>query len=160
MHAYLRSVRIAPKKANLVARMIRGLPVPQALISLEHTHKKAARILEGLLKSAMANASHNDRQDPQTLVIKSLIVNQATALRRGMPRARGSVRPIRKFLSHIEIQLGYPEEGTVGKEGKESKKVASQGDKFGVHKKKSAKTSADTRRSQVAKSSGPSISPA
>ncbi|MBU2213062.1 50S ribosomal protein L22, partial [Patescibacteria group bacterium] len=56
MKASLRSVRIAPKKANLIAKMIRGMTVPQALESLERTNKQAARILEVLLKSAMANA--------------------------------------------------------------------------------------------------------
>ena len=58
----------------------------------------------------MANASHNDKQDAQTLVIRSLIVNQGEAYHRGVPMARGRVRPMRKFMSHIELVLGLPEE--------------------------------------------------
>ncbi len=75
--------------------------------ALRRTNKKAARIIETLLLSAVANASHNDRQDPQTMVIKTIVVNQGTAYRRGMPKARGQTRPYRKFLTHIDLQLGF-----------------------------------------------------
>ena len=110
MKAYLHSVRIAPKKANLIARMVRGLSVPEAMEQLRRTNKKAARIVELLLRSAIANASHNDRQDAQTMVIKTIVVNQGQAYRRGMPMARGRMRPYRKFLSHISLVLGFPED--------------------------------------------------
>jgi large subunit ribosomal protein L22 len=110
MKAYLHSVRIAPKKANLLARMVRGLSVPEAMDQLTRTNKKAARIMETLLRSAIANASHNDKQDPQTMVIKTVIVNQGQAYHRGMPKARGQMRPYRKFLSHITLTLGLPGE--------------------------------------------------
>ena len=106
MKASLRSVRIAPKKANLVAAMIRGLTVTEAQSSLQRTNKKAARILEALLESAVANAKHNEKQSVDTLVVKSLVVNKAQAYHRGVPMARGRVRPMRKFLSHISLALG------------------------------------------------------
>lgn len=106
MKAHLRSVRIAPKKANLIAKMIRGMTVEDAISSLQKTHKKAARLIEELLKSALANAVHNDKQNPSSLVITSIVVNQGQAYRRGIPKARGQVRPIRKFLSHIHVELG------------------------------------------------------
>lgn len=112
MKASVRSVRIAPKKANLIAKMVRGMPVPVAVEALRRTHKKAARIIEVLLRSAIANASHNLKQDPQTMVIREIIVNQGQALHRGVPMARGRTRPIRKFLSHIRIELGYAEDPT------------------------------------------------
>jgi len=108
MKAYVDSVRIAPKKANLIAKMVRGMSVPIAVEALRRTHKKGARIIETLLRSAIANASHNDRQDPQTMVIKTIIVNQGIAYHRGVPMARGRVRPMRKFLSHISLTLGFP----------------------------------------------------
>ncbi|MBI3619398.1 50S ribosomal protein L22 [Candidatus Peregrinibacteria bacterium] len=110
MHASVRSVRIAPKKANLVARMVRGMAVPDAIEALRRTDKKAARIIELVLRSAVANASHNDQQDPQMMVIKTIVVNQGRAYRRGMPKARGQMRPYRKFLSHIDLVLGFPSE--------------------------------------------------
>lgn len=121
MYALHRSCRLAPKKANLMARMVRGMPVPDAITLLSKTHKKSARMLEAVLKSAMANASHNLKQDPQSLIIKSVIVNQGQAYRRGVPMARGRVRPIKKFLCHIEVQLGLREERKESNEAKESK---------------------------------------
>ncbi|MBU2213147.1 hypothetical protein KJ996_00725, partial [Patescibacteria group bacterium] len=84
------------------------------------------------LKSAMANAQNNDNQDPRELVIKSLIVNQGQAYHRGVPMARGRVRPMRKFLSHITLTLGVApieREKGKGKEenvSKKTKEVASQ----------------------------------
>lgn len=112
MRAYLRSVRMAPKKLNLIAAMVRGKDVTKALVVLSHLHKKAARVLEGVLQSALANAQHNDHQKPGDLFIRSLIVNQASAYRRGVPMARGRVRPIRKFLSHVEVELGVVKDAT------------------------------------------------
>ena len=111
MKALLRSARIAPKKANIIARMVRGLSVPEAQDLLARTQKKAARLVEGLLASAVANAAHNDRQDPGALVVKEIVVNQGSAYRRGVPMARGRVRPLQKFLSHISVTLGVQKHG-------------------------------------------------
>ena len=106
MKAYLRSAPIAPKKANLIAKMVRGMPVSEAQEALRRTNKKAARMIEKLLKSAIANASHNDKQDTSLLIVKTLYVNQSICYRRGVPKARGQMRPMRKFLTHITLQLG------------------------------------------------------
>jgi len=110
MKAHLHSIRIAPKKANLIARLVRGMTVPAAMEALRRTHKKGARLMEDLLRSAIANASHNDKQDPQMMIVKTIVVNQADSYRRGMPKARGQTRPYRKFMSHISLHLGFPEE--------------------------------------------------
>lgn len=110
MQAHHYSARLAPKKANLVAQMVRGMTVPDAMELLRKTHKKAARLLEDVLRSAIANAEHNFKQDPQTMVIKTVYVNQGTHYRRGTPMARGRVRPIKKFLCHISLTLGFPGE--------------------------------------------------
>lgn len=147
MKASVQSVRIAPKKANLIARMVRGLSVPEAVEQLRRTNKKAARIVEVVLRAAIANASHNEKQDAQTMVIKTIIVNQGTAYQRGMPMARGRQRPFRKFLSHIDIVLGYPEDeddekgqrGQKGQTGVKSEKKASQKGKTAVKTSGSAK---------------------
>lgn len=109
MKAFLRSSRISPKKANLVAKLVRGLTVVDALDVLAHTNKKGARILEELIKSAASNASHNDKQNTQQLIVRELIVNKAQAFDRGIPMARGRMRRIRKFMSHISVDLGLPE---------------------------------------------------
>ena len=128
MKAHLRSVRIAPKKANLIAGLVRGMPVKEAIHALGNTHKKGARLIEELLKSAVANAEHNDKQDANNLVIKTLIVNQSMGYDRGVPMARGRVRPMTKFLSHISVTLGVAgatDEPTKSKKGKMEKKTAS-----------------------------------
>jgi len=159
MQASLRSIRIAPKKAQLVAKMIRGQSVPDAMYTLEHTNKKAARIFENLLRSAMANASHNEKQDPQMMVIKLLTVNKAQAYHRGVPMARGRVRPMRKFMSHINMTLGVAGEVESGKqkvekgvEEKKSKKDASQTAKKPV-KKTPTKESPASAKATVGKTS-------
>jgi large subunit ribosomal protein L22 len=143
MKAYLRSARIAPKKANLIAKMVRGMPVPLAMNALKRTHKKGARMVEELLKSAVANAEHNDKQDATLLVIKTIVVNQGTSYRRGTPMARGRMRPMRKFLSHISLTLGIAEhdDDAQGKKQK-GKKTASQGAKNPVKTSSTRKTKA------------------
>ena len=147
MKAYAHSLRIAPKKANLIAKLVRGMPVPAAMEALRRTHKKGARMVELLLRSAIANASHNDKQDPQTMVISAIVVNQGQAYKRGMPMARGRQRPFRKFLSHITLELGFPgdekaptKRKNAQKSVKEAKQVPSQKPKSAV--KVSAKPSA------------------
>ncbi len=141
MKAYAHSLRIAPKKANLIAKMVRGMPVPDAMEALRKTHKKGARMIELLLRSAIANTSHNDKQDPQTMLIRTIVVNQGQAYRRGMPMARGRQRPFRKFLSHVSLELGFV--GDVEKPSKASrpstklKQTASQEAKTPVKKARS-----------------------
>ncbi len=108
MEAHHYSARLAPKKANLVAQMVRGMTVPDAMELLRKTHKKGARLLEDVLRSAIANAEHNFKQDAQSMVIKTVFVNQGTHYRRGTPMARGRVRPLKKFLCHISLTLGFP----------------------------------------------------
>ncbi len=168
MKASLHSVRIAPKKANLIAKMIRGMTTAEAMHVLERTNKKAARLLEELLRSAMANASHNEKQDAQTLIIRTIIVNQGTAYHRGVPMARGRVRPMRKFLSHIDMELGLADdEASVQKSPKRSKTAKSEdsasktgdsavkktGAKAKTQKASSKKTSSDSSASSSSASS-------
>lgn len=156
MKAHLQSVRIAPKKANLIARMVRGMSVPAAVEALRTTNKKGARIVEKLLLSAIANASHNDKQDPQMMVIKTIVVNQGQAYRRGMPKARGQMRPYRKFLSHITVTLGYSED--MGKSEqtasqKAEKPVQTPQTRTKTSKPKDATGSAKSKTSAAKKSS-------
>jgi len=164
MKALLHSVRIAPKKANLIARMVRGMSVPDAVEALRCTNKKAARMVEELLRSAMANASHNLKQDPQTMVIKEIIVNQGTAYRRGMPKARGQTRPYRKFLSHISLTLGYPEvEGTTKRTQKTQKTQKKEAEKPSQKAKNTVKdigSSKTKKNNNSSASSEPSVSSA
>ena len=139
MKAYLHSTRLAPKKANLIAMMVRGMRVEEALTALEHTNKKGARLVETLLRSAVANAEHNDKQRRSNLVIKSIVVNQGTAYRRGTPMARGRMRPMNKFLSHIDLVLGIAgAEEAVSKTKKKKIEKAEKSPKAASQSKKNA----------------------
>lgn len=153
MKATLSSARIAPKKANIIAKMVRGMNVPAAVEALRRTNKKGARLVEKLLLSAMANANHNTKQDPQTMVITSIVVNQGTALRRGMPKARGQMRPYRKFMSHIDITIGYADEvkskTMVRKNAKRKETAETPSQKA----KSTVKTSAKTKKKTSSESS-------
>jgi hypothetical protein len=102
----------------------------------------------------MANASHNDKQNPQQMVIKSIVVNQGTAYRRGMPKARGQTRPYRKFLSHIDVVLGYVEEKEAKKGAKEASPKSQSPVKSAQTKKNTVKASSkkDSSESSVSKS--------
>ncbi len=126
MHARHISARLAPKKANIVAKMVRGMPVPAAVELLRKTTKKGARLFEDVLRSAIANAEHNFKQNAQSMIIKTVVVNQGTAYRRGVPMARGRVRPIRKFLCHISVTLGFPDDVTKAVQKPKNAKAATQ----------------------------------
>ena len=157
MKAYARSIRIAPKKANIVAKMVRGLPVPEALDQLRRTHKKAARIIEQLVASAAANAEHNDKQDRQILVVKLISVNQGAAYNRGVPMARGRMRPMKKFLSHISVTLGIANDKETG----ETRGTGEIGDKKAKKApSKAKKTAVSSAPSETKKAKGSPESPA
>lgn len=146
MKAYLRSARIAPKKANIIAKMVRGMNVGDAIDALAHTHKKGARMIEDLIKSAVANAEHNDKQDASKLMVKTIVVNQSLGYPRGVPMARGRMRPMRKFLSHIDVTLGV-----VGGEEKVEKKIQKK-EKNQTNQKKEAKAPSQKAAAKVQKS--------
>jgi len=117
------------------------MPVADAQIALRRTNKKAARMVEKLIASAVANATHNDKQDKQLLVVKTLYVNQSIGMRRGMPKARGQTRPYRKFMTHITLELGIAD--LEGKEQKKAEKKAAKAPKAASKKSASAKATAD-----------------
>jgi large subunit ribosomal protein L22 len=104
-------VRLSPKKARDVARVIQGLPVSAALDILNFTPKKAALLIGKTLKTAIADADHNFGLDTNSLVIKEAVIGAAPTLRRFKPRAKGSASPILRRNSHISITLtGAPPE--------------------------------------------------
>lgn len=101
--AIARYVRIAPRKARLVVDLIRGKDVGEAFAILRHTPKKAAPIVEKLLKSAIANAEHNHNMDPKKLYISKIYVDEGPTMYRIRPRAQGRAYRIRKRTSHITV---------------------------------------------------------
>ena len=97
--------RISPKKARDVAREIQGLPVSDALDTLNFTPKKAAFLIGKTLKSAVANAENNHDLAADSLHVKEANISDGPSFRRFKPRARGSASAIRKRTSHIYIIL-------------------------------------------------------
>jgi large subunit ribosomal protein L22 len=105
VRARLRFVRIGPRKARLVADLIRGKGSEEAMNILTFTKKAAAKILIKLLKSAIANATQKKTIDIDRLYIKKIAVDQGPTMKRFQPRALGRATMIRKRTSHITIVL-------------------------------------------------------
>ena len=104
--ATLRGVRLSVDKGRLVADLIRGKKVDQALNVLQFTQKKAAVIIKKVLESSIANAEHNDGADIDELKVKTIYVEQGTSLRRFTARAKGRGNQIRKPTCHVYVTVG------------------------------------------------------
>jgi len=106
MHAKLSNHRQAPRKVRLVADMIKGKKVSQALVELEHGVKKAAEPVAKLIKSAVANArQHDESISEDNLVIENITVDKGMTFRRFRPRARGRASKIDRETSHVSLIL-------------------------------------------------------
>jgi large subunit ribosomal protein L22 len=101
--AYLRYVRISPRKVQIVCDLIRGKDVGTAMAILMQTPKAASEPLIKLLKSAVANAENNHGMNADNLVVTTAIANPGPTLKRGMPRAQGRYNRILKRTTHITI---------------------------------------------------------
>ena len=104
--ASVRGVRLSVDKGRLVANMIRGKKVDQALNILTFTPKKAAVIIRKALESAVANAEHNDGADIDELKVKSIYVDKAVVMRRFAARAKGRGARLLKQTCHIHVTVG------------------------------------------------------
>jgi large subunit ribosomal protein L22 len=147
MKAIAKHVRISPKKANLVAGLVRSKNAVEALDILKFTPKKAAKILYKVLHSAVANAENNFKQNKDALIVKEVVVTEGRTLKRSVPISRGRVHPILKRTSHITITVAMPEGGatkgsslegakaTEAKKEKEEKEVKKE-----IKSKKATKT--------------------
>jgi large subunit ribosomal protein L22 len=104
--ASVRGVRLSADKGRLVADMIRGKKVAQAIDILKFTPKKAAGIVLKAVESAVANAEHNDGADIDELKITSIYVEQGTTLKRFSARAKGRGNRISKPTCHVYVTVG------------------------------------------------------
>lgn len=98
-------LKISPRKVRLVADLIRGLNVEEAMVQLQFTRKAACEPLMKLLKSAIANAEENNNLKRDNLFISEIRVDDAPIMYRWTPRAMGRATPIRKRSSHINLIL-------------------------------------------------------
>ena len=103
--ASLRGVHLSAQKGRLVADLIRGKKVDQAL-DLAFTPKKAAVIIKQVLESAIANAEHNDGADIDELKVSSIYVEKGTFMKRYSARAKGRGDRISKQTCHIYVTVG------------------------------------------------------
>ena len=98
-------IRISPQKARLVADVVRGMGVDQAITTLRFMPKKGAGIIKKVLESAVANATQDDKADVDNLYIKKIIIDGGPSLKRISPRAQGRATGIIKRTSHITVVL-------------------------------------------------------
>ena len=108
MKAKAKYVRIAPRKARLVADEVRGKSYPEAVSLLRFTNKRAAKIIGDIVHSAAANAEHNMDVDPEELFVREIRVDEGPTIKRYRARAMGRATMIRKRTSHITVELGVP----------------------------------------------------
>ena len=103
--ATLKFARISARKVKIVADLIRGKDVDEALAIMKFTPKASSEVLEKLLKSAIANAENNHGMKHENLYVAEIFANQGPTLKRIRPAAKGSAVRIRKRTSHITIVL-------------------------------------------------------
>src|SRR5918912_3410862 len=105
VRAVAKWVRMSPRKARLVADHIRGRTVPEARTVLAFTQRAAAREIEKVLRSAIANAEANHGLVGDELVVSAAYVDEGPTMKRWRARARGRVARIRKRTCHVTIRL-------------------------------------------------------
>lgn len=103
--AHARNLHIAPRKMRLVTNLVKGMQVSTAITQLAFVNKKAAPMVEKLLKSAVANAEHNFSMSGDNLYIKTITCDMGPTMKRYFPRARGSAFVIQRKTSHVHVVL-------------------------------------------------------
>jgi len=137
-------VRITPRKARLVVEHIRGRSVPEARTVLAFTERAAAREIEKLLKSAVANAEANHNLIGDDLVVKTAYVDEGPMIKRWRARARGRAARIRKRTCHITLTLAPATTATVTR-APEPEAPAEEKPKRAPRKKAAPKAKAETK---------------
>jgi large subunit ribosomal protein L22 len=99
-----------PRKIRLFADLIRGKNADEALQLLRFYHNRGARLLEGVVKSAIGNADDQECPDPDNLIVSECRVDGAPMFKRIQPRARGTAFQIKRRMAHIHVTLSDPPE--------------------------------------------------
>ena len=103
--ARLRNLRIAPRKARIIAKLVRGKDVSTAINTLRFMNKSGSREFFKLVVSAVANAEDKGESDVENLVITKVTVDQGSTLKRWRPRAQGRGTRIEKKTSHVTLEV-------------------------------------------------------
>lgn len=105
VRASAKAVRVPARKMNVVASLVRGRQVDDAITILEHTPRKAAKPLKKLIESARANAEDQGKLDQKSLTIDTINVGPGIAMKRYRPTAHGRALPYKRQTSNIEVKL-------------------------------------------------------
>ena len=103
--AVAKYIRIAPRKVRIVVDLIRGKSVGEAIAILKFTPKVGSEVVEKVLKSAIANAEHNNDMNVDKLFVSEAFVDQGPTLKRIHPRSRGQAFKILKRSSHVTVKV-------------------------------------------------------
>lgn len=103
VQAVAKGVRMSPRKVGVVAALVRGRSVADALVILDHTPRRSADPVYKVVASAKANAEHNHNLKPDTLKIVEISVSPGPRLKRYRPAARGRALPFQRRTSHIRV---------------------------------------------------------
>jgi large subunit ribosomal protein L22 len=147
--AQVRYVRTSAYKAREVLDLIRGLPASEAADVLRMTERGVATPIAKLLASALANAEHNDEQDPTELYVSACYADEGPTLKRWRPRARGRATRIRKRTCHITIILSRMAPEMLARQAAKATAAAARGG--------APRDAAASRRARVAKSRGEAV---
>lgn len=105
MKSRAKYIRVSPRKARLVADMVRGLSASRALDILKFTPNKAASVISAVVYSALSNAVENHSANPDTLHVKQILVDEGPTWKRTLPRSQGRANRLNKRTSHITVVL-------------------------------------------------------
>ena len=109
--AKAKGIRMSPYKVRLVADLVRGKRVEEALVNLQFTPRRAAQVVAKVVKSAAANAENNLQLDPAILRVASITVDSSPVLKRFHPKARGRISPVLKRSCHVTVVVKEVDHG-------------------------------------------------
>jgi large subunit ribosomal protein L22 len=107
--AVLRQVRISPRKMRIIANLVRGRRVDDAMAMLKSTPKRSGEVIRKLLLSAVANAEHKGQTDVDSLVVRGCTIDNGPIIKRWMARAMGRANRIQRRTSNVTIVVGQAE---------------------------------------------------
>jgi large subunit ribosomal protein L22 len=110
--AFVKTIRITPRKLNLLAQLIRGKSAQAALAELTFSHRRVAADVKKALQSAIANAENNHQLDVDKLVVKEATVGRALVMKRFHTRGRGRSAKVQKFFSNLTVVVRERDEET------------------------------------------------
>ncbi len=147
--AILRTARISPQKARLVADQVRGLPAERAVNLLKFSDKKAAALIKKVVESAIANAENNHDLDVDALIVAEAYVGKSIVMKRFSARARGRASRIEKPFSRLTVIVR--ERGTEAKAAPKKAPAAKKDVKADAPKKEAAAKKAPAKKAAAKK---------